>query len=58
MHLKLLVPILVLPECIRLACAEAYTPDDAIYDSGLHGLDEDVLGVPCPDYTKYATSRQ
>lgn len=58
MRLDLLASILALPACLRLACAEQYEPDDAIYDSGLHGPDQDVLGVPCPDYTKYATARQ
>jgi len=60
MRLDLYVSILALPACLRLACAEQYELDDAIYDSGLHGpeTDQEVLGVPCPDYTRYATARQ
>lgn len=65
MRLNRLASILALPAGLRLACAERYqvpgenyAPDDAVYDSGLHEIDQQMLGVPCPDYTRYATARQ
>lgn len=59
-----LVSFLALPVCLRVACAQqvydaAQIADDAIYDSGLYGQDQDILGdIPCPDYTQYATQRR
>jgi len=65
MRLDRFASILALPAGLRLACAERYqvpgenyAPDDAVYDSGLNEVDQQVLGVPCPDYTSYATARQ
>ena len=59
-----LVSFLALPACLRIACAQqaydaAHIADDATYDSGLYEHDQEILGgVPCPDYTRYATQRQ
>lgn len=61
MRASIWAQILALPASLRLACAEriddTYITDEALYDSGLGN--QDVLGgVPCPDYTRYATQRQ
>lgn len=59
-----LVSFLALPVCLRIACAQqaydaAQIADDAMYDSGLYGHDQEILAdIPCPDYTRYATQRQ
>lgn len=51
---------LSLPVWLRLACAEAASPDghdSHNYDSSLGG-DQKVLTGLCPDYTSYARHRQ
>lgn len=59
-----LVNFLALPACLKVVCAEQVNQvprvaDDPTYDSELHSNDQDLFrGVPCPDYTRYATKRQ
>lgn len=63
MRSSIWVQILALPACLREVYAEQlqdspHIGDNAIYDSGLGGNQEVIGGLPCPDYTRYATLRQ